>query len=169
MMTVSAIALSAYAENDDDNVGVVPNTQLWFADTALSVEYQQTLDINGVSYNFTLGDNTIQKYAYGNNAYEVFLHPQFFAPYTTTPNYDDSANAQYEHNITDVFVYTPDGEYVSCLVATGELLIPEEYALPKEQDLYFQCKIYSSIVSITGKSLLPNWNGQTVYLEINPD
>ncbi|MDR1219878.1 MAG: hypothetical protein LBK73_09760 [Treponema sp.] len=176
MMSVSVSALSVSAATGDGGVTTPVNTQLWFADNAFTTQYSQTLDITvaGVTTptNYTLGNNTIQKFVKNGNIYIMALHPQFFAPYTTTPNYDDSANAQYEQIITDVFVLTPSGRYVSCYNNYGILTIPDTYALPepKDDELYFQCKIFSAIVDFTtGEAFLPNWYGEIVYLEIQTD
>jgi hypothetical protein len=178
MMMASVFAASASAASGDEVVTTPINTQLWWADDDLSSggnQFEQTLDItvNGVTTPtlFTLGNNTIQGFRKGGNTYEVVLHPQYFAPYTTTPNYDDSENAQYAHTISDVFVLAPSGRYVSCYV-DGILSIPDAYALPtpKVEETYFQCKIYSAIGDLeAGEAFPPNWYGQIVYLKIQTD
>ncbi|MDR1219875.1 MAG: hypothetical protein LBK73_09745 [Treponema sp.] len=175
MMMVSVSAMSVSAATGDGGVTTPVNAQLWFVDNAFTTQYSQTLDITvaGVTTPtaYTLGNNTIQKFVKNGVNYEIGLHPQFFAPYTTDPDYDDSANAQYEHNITDVFVLAPNGRYVSCY-NNGILTIPDTYALPepKDDELYFQCKIFSAIDDFsTGESFLPTWYGQIVYLQIDTD
>jgi hypothetical protein len=174
------VSVSAYAEpvgeEVDGEITTPVNTQLWFANTALTAQFPQTLDIdfgNGVTTPtaYTLGNNTIRRFVKSGGIYSILLSQQFFAPYTTPPgpNYDDSANAQYVMNISEVFVLTPSGRYVSCY-NHGILNIPDAYALPepKVDELYFQCKIFSTIGDLTtGESFPPNWNGGIVYLKID--
>lgn len=143
------------------------NAQFWYTNTAGTTEYPQQLTINGTTYNFTLGRNTIQEYFYDNDAgnYVISAHPQFFG--TATPlNYDDQVYAYYIMNITNILVYdTSTSTYVDCF-EDGIGIIPTKYALPSPSNpAYLQCMVYSTIADVrTGAKSAAAWNGKPIYL-----
>ncbi|MDR2359767.1 MAG: hypothetical protein LBD85_00585 [Oscillospiraceae bacterium] len=177
MMTVSTIALSAYANGglsaETPEVGWAPgeNAQFWYTDPELDVQYPQTLAIESTPYNFTLGNNTIQEYFYDsdNDNFVASLHPQYFG--TAVPiDYDDQDDAYYIMNITSILVYNSKAaqhSYVECL-SRGVAVIPRAYALPSlTSPRYFQCMVFATITDIrTGVQFDADWNGKVIYLEI---
>jgi hypothetical protein len=171
MMSVSVFAVSASAASP--GVGVYPNTQLWFEDTAFTSEYPQILDIDDGSevepWDFTLGDNTIQKFVQDGSDYVITTHPQYFG---TTYNYDDEANAQYVMNIRNILVYNPtNGRYEEGGHDGGFYIFPtasKQYNA--EHEPYLECLVYSSIINIETEEVIDAaWNGDTIYLKIALD
>ncbi|MDR1638722.1 MAG: hypothetical protein LBC41_15640 [Clostridiales bacterium] len=179
-MLVSVFTISASAAEPNNGVGVAPNTQLWFADTGLAIEYEQDLDIKVddtiTTEVFNLGGNTIQKFLLDviDNVptYVISTHPQYFGPYTppAVPNYDDEANAQYIMHIDDILVLNPLTNLYEKCFANGIAKIPAAYGLPKANPTYLQCIVFSSILNdATGAEFPANWNGEVVYIKIQTD
>jgi hypothetical protein len=179
MMTVSAIALCAYAMTPEvpveDGDGYAPgtNAQFWYSDAGLSAEFAQRLIISGVAETRPLGRNTIQEYIHINNGnddfYAITTHPQYFG--TAYPyDYDDQIYAKYVLEITGLYVWDDEENgYVDCF-ETGFGIIPTEYAieLPTATDPgYFQVEVYAKIINLdTGAVFNADWNGAVAYLEI---
>jgi hypothetical protein len=178
MMTVSAIALSAYANGGlsaevpvEDGDGLAPgtNAQFWYMNPALNVQFPQSLPIGSATYNYTLGNNTIQEYFRDRTAgtYVVSFHPQFFGT-TNPPNYDDQNYAYYIMNITAFLVYDKESSYVDCF-SNGVAVIPEAYVINDEEEntTYFRCMVYSIIIDVrTGAQIDAKWNGKVIFLQI---
>jgi hypothetical protein len=80
MVSVSLFAATASAASP--GIGVMPNTQLWYEDTALTSEYPQVLDIDDGAvvepWDFTLGNNTIWKFVQNGSDYVFFTCSQYF-------------------------------------------------------------------------------------------
>ena len=169
-MTAGLFAVSANAEAPGFAPGV--NAQFWYSNTDLNAEFQQRLQIGGVTVTPPLGRNTIQEYIHintgsSNNFYAITTHPQYFG---TTTNYDDQVTAKYVLEITGLYVWNEDTNgYVDCF-GTGFGIIPASYAveLPTAADPgYFQCEVFAQIMNLdTGEVFNADWNGATAYLEI---
>jgi hypothetical protein len=169
IMAVSILSLSASASGS--SVGLAPpvNSQLWYTNTTFTTQFPQNLLIGTTTYNFTLGNNTIQEYFYdsASSNYVVSVHPQFFG--TAVPlDYDDQTNAYYIMNITEILVYDSEATtYVDCF-SDGVAVISAKLALPSPSTpVYLQCMVYSTIVDVrTGATQPAAWNGKVVYLQI---
>ena len=172
MMLVSVSALSVSAATADPGVGIPPNTQLWYEDTDLTVEYPQELDIeeDGVTspWDFTLGNNTIQKFVQVGTEYLFTPHPQYFGP---TYNYDDEDTAQYVMEIRNILVYNPTNGRYEEGYDQGIYKFPvASTQYNRDGDPYLEALVYSSIVDVDTEEVFDAaWNGDTVYLKIQLD
>jgi hypothetical protein len=172
VMALSMCVVSASAATTDGDVGIEPNTQLWYTDNEFKGQYTQILNISsgGVvsPWQFDLGVNTIQKFIIDERGnYSITAHPQYFGP-SANP-YDDEVNAQYVMNITDMEVYNGSG-YVRVFSA-GAAIVPTAWTQTNlEGEPYLQCKVYSTIYDIeTEEYFDADWNGDVVYLQVQLD
>jgi hypothetical protein len=172
VMALSMCVVSASAATTDGDVGIAPDTQLWFSDEDFIGQYTQDLDVTTggatTSMTFDLGVNTIQKFVLDEkNNYSITVHPQYFGP--SEDPYDDEVNAQYVMNIMDISVF--DGAYYQNVFSSGAAIVPSRWAQENEKgDLYLQCRVRSDIYDIEEEEHFDaDWNDKVVYLQVQLD